>query len=469
MLLLVLILVVLAFGLLVFALQAGSVIAAWVSVGLSVAAALVLLVDWLQRRSAMRAGAASLEAAGERPPPRDREYEHDPEPATEVLPVIPPSGPVPVQGPGPGAGDEPTMVAARPGGPGSVADPDPTRADGGPHGGDDDGAKTILMPAVQPSGSSTGPSGATKGFTASSGSSSPSVTESGAQEDGDDLSEESAAPAATTPAPGEGSDATVLVDTRKRPADETSETRVEGAEEQGTTGDEPAAGAASPTVLTKKTSTAAGEETSAGPSTTSEASSAGNAGGAAAAAAGAAAAVAGSRSGGADDGADVGAPSAPPAGTPSGPQTAQQPGWSSTRAGDSNLSGSDLFGSGEARAQQGPPAGGPGQPPNGAPGQGTWQPGGPQRVEEPAGAPVGPGELPEEQSDPAAAAIVATLEAEVIVIDEQPRYHVAGCAALTAHEPIPIPAREAIELGFSPCGLCSPDRTLAERYPATAR
>ena len=63
MLLLVLILVLIAFGLLVVALLSGSVLWAWVSVGVSVAAAAVLLVDWLQRRSAVRAGAEAGDAA----------------------------------------------------------------------------------------------------------------------------------------------------------------------------------------------------------------------------------------------------------------------------------------------------------------------------------------------------------------------------------------------------------------------
>ena len=54
MLLLVLILVLIAFGLLVVALLSGSVLWAWGSVGVSVAAAAVLLVDWLQRRNAVK-------------------------------------------------------------------------------------------------------------------------------------------------------------------------------------------------------------------------------------------------------------------------------------------------------------------------------------------------------------------------------------------------------------------------------
>jgi hypothetical protein len=34
---------------------------------------------------------------------------------------------------------------------------------------------------------------------------------------------------------------------------------------------------------------------------------------------------------------------------------------------------------------------------------------------------------------------------------------------------IPLPVREAVELGFTPCGWCAPDRTLAERHPARAQ
>ncbi|MBC8093300.1 MAG: hypothetical protein H7Y15_15440 [Pseudonocardia sp.] len=78
------------------------------------------------------------------------------------------------------------------------------------------------------------------------------------------------------------------------------------------------------------------------------------------------------------------------------------------------------------------------------------------------------GEAPEEQPDPATAAVVAELDDEVLVVDEQPRYHVPGCRALVSVAQIPLPAREAVELGFSPCGWCSPDRTLAGRH-ATAR
>ena len=84
MLLLVLILVLIAFGLLVVALLSGSVLWAWVSVGVSVAAAVVLLIDWLQRRSAVRAGdragpgGAGRRARGARAPAGPRAGDRSP-------------------------------------------------------------------------------------------------------------------------------------------------------------------------------------------------------------------------------------------------------------------------------------------------------------------------------------------------------------------------------------------------------
>ena len=73
------------------ALLTGSVLWAWVSVAVSAAAALVLVVDWLQRRSAVRAG-AQAEASSQDRGVRQRSYpEPDPvapEPVTEILPVV---------------------------------------------------------------------------------------------------------------------------------------------------------------------------------------------------------------------------------------------------------------------------------------------------------------------------------------------------------------------------------------------
>jgi hypothetical protein len=58
------------------------------------------------------------------------------------------------------------------------------------------------------------------------------------------------------------------------------------------------------------------------------------------------------------------------------------------------------------------------------------------------------------------AARVARLSAEVLVIDGRPRYHVPGCVHLLGRPFEPLPVSEAVELGFTPCGLCEPDSAL---------
>ncbi|MFI6071040.1 hypothetical protein ACIA5C_05525 [Actinoplanes sp. NPDC051343] len=63
---------------------------------------------------------------------------------------------------------------------------------------------------------------------------------------------------------------------------------------------------------------------------------------------------------------------------------------------------------------------------------------------------------------PADAVRVARMDAEVLVVDGRPRYHVADCSHLVGRLTEPIPVNEAVELGFSPCGLCRPvDRLVA--------
>ncbi len=74
----------------------------------------------------------------------------------------------------------------------------------------------------------------------------------------------------------------------------------------------------------------------------------------------------------------------------------------------------------------------------------------------------------EEQPDRAAAAIVATLSDEVLVIDELPRFHLAGCRVLVGRETIPLPAKEAVEYEFTPCAVCTPVRVLAVRNRAAS-
>ena len=63
--------------------------------------------------------------------------------------------------------------------------------------------------------------------------------------------------------------------------------------------------------------------------------------------------------------------------------------------------------------------------------------------------------LPQKVS-PADAVRVARLDAEVLVVDGRPRYHLPECPHLVGRLTEPIPVNEAVELGFSPCGLCRP-------------
>jgi hypothetical protein len=62
--------------------------------------------------------------------------------------------------------------------------------------------------------------------------------------------------------------------------------------------------------------------------------------------------------------------------------------------------------------------------------------------------------------------LVVDLRDDVFVLDEHPRYHLAECPRLVGREAIPLPLDEARTDGFTPCGVCSPDRTMAERERA---
>jgi hypothetical protein len=62
--------------------------------------------------------------------------------------------------------------------------------------------------------------------------------------------------------------------------------------------------------------------------------------------------------------------------------------------------------------------------------------------------------------------LVVDLTDEVLVVDEHPRYHLAGCRYPAGRETIPLPLDEARADGFTPCAACAPDRNLAERARA---
>jgi hypothetical protein len=67
---------------------------------------------------------------------------------------------------------------------------------------------------------------------------------------------------------------------------------------------------------------------------------------------------------------------------------------------------------------------------------------------------------------PADAAQLAVTTIEVLVVDGRPRYHVTGCPHLTGRETEAVPVAEAIDLGFTPCGICRPvDRLTAAARP----
>ncbi|MGA5300694.1 hypothetical protein ACPCHT_12235 [Nucisporomicrobium flavum] len=71
-------------------------------------------------------------------------------------------------------------------------------------------------------------------------------------------------------------------------------------------------------------------------------------------------------------------------------------------------------------------------------------------------------EPPPQRVRPADAVRVARMDAEVVVVDGRPRYHLADCPHLPGRSTEALPVAEAVELGFSPCGLCRPvDRLVA--------
>jgi hypothetical protein len=65
-----------------------------------------------------------------------------------------------------------------------------------------------------------------------------------------------------------------------------------------------------------------------------------------------------------------------------------------------------------------------------------------------------------QQVSSADAARVSQLSTEVLVVDGRPRYHLSGCVHLLGRDSEPLPVSEAVELGFTPCGLCEPDSAL---------
>ncbi|MDT7711777.1 MAG: hypothetical protein QOG46_466 [Pseudonocardiales bacterium] len=73
----------------------------------------------------------------------------------------------------------------------------------------------------------------------------------------------------------------------------------------------------------------------------------------------------------------------------------------------------------------------------------------------------------EEDTDAADLLVVYELTDEVLVVDENPRYHLARCRVPDHERAERLPVREARELGFTPCGRCRPDTALARKHRAS--
>ncbi|THV39527.1 hypothetical protein [Glycomyces buryatensis] len=54
------------------------------------------------------------------------------------------------------------------------------------------------------------------------------------------------------------------------------------------------------------------------------------------------------------------------------------------------------------------------------------------------------------------ASALMRLDTHVAVVDGRPRFHHTACVHLVGREHEPLPVAEALELGFSPCGMCEP-------------
>lgn len=78
--------------------------------------------------------------------------------------------------------------------------------------------------------------------------------------------------------------------------------------------------------------------------------------------------------------------------------------------------------------------------------------------------PSGEGQPVEEDTDAADLLVVYELTDEVLVVDEQPRYHLARCRWPDHERAEQLPVREARDLGFTPCGRCRPDRALVRKH-----
>ncbi|GAB3542961.1 hypothetical protein GCM10027444_00590 [Actinopolyspora lacussalsi] len=74
----------------------------------------------------------------------------------------------------------------------------------------------------------------------------------------------------------------------------------------------------------------------------------------------------------------------------------------------------------------------------------------------------------EQRTDAADVLLVCESDAEVLVIDERPRYHLDTCSWVGERATMPLPVGEARELGFTPCAVCCPDTSVARLERSSA-
>jgi hypothetical protein len=74
----------------------------------------------------------------------------------------------------------------------------------------------------------------------------------------------------------------------------------------------------------------------------------------------------------------------------------------------------------------------------------------------------------EEDTDIADSLAVGESTEHVTVIDERPRYHLPSCRWVGSREVFTLPVNEVRDLGFTPCGLCAPDRHIAAKAKQAA-
>ncbi|MGY1593757.1 hypothetical protein ACI79D_17420 [Geodermatophilus sp. SYSU D00708] len=79
------------------------------------------------------------------------------------------------------------------------------------------------------------------------------------------------------------------------------------------------------------------------------------------------------------------------------------------------------------------------------------------------------GEPAEEDVEVTDLLLVVDLRDDVLVVDEHPRYHLAGCPHLGGRTAVPLPMVEARADGFTPCAVCRPVRHAAETERARRR